>query len=73
MHVASKENLADILTKPLGLQQYIKLMTLLQLPLIKTSKHDGECQVEMNEIPANSWYGIWNFSTVIGINGWSTM
>ena len=57
LHVASKENLADILTKPLGPQQYIKVMTLLQFPLIKMSKHDGECQVKMNEIQANSSNG----------------
>ena len=83
LHVASKENLADILTKPLGLQQYLNLMAMLQFPLIRISKPDGECQTELNESVLDV-DGVTNESyirktsdtptsgTSIGVSNWST-
>jgi len=84
LHVASKENLADILTKPLGLQQYLNLMAMLQFPLIRISKPDGECQIELNEsvmngVTSDSYSRITNDThtagmsgTSIGVSDWST-
>jgi len=49
LHVPSRANLADLLTKPLGPQIYKQVMELFWFPTLpRIGKHDGECQSEIN-------------------------
>jgi hypothetical protein len=73
IHVASKQNLADILTKPLGPQSFGLLLNLFSFPLIPCHlKHEGECQTgENNEMLGTNGSGS-KPPVTIGISDWGT-
>ena len=77
LHVLSKSNLADILTKPLGPQAYGLLLHLFSFLLVPHMKHEGECQTGKNEdenLGLDPKIGTLDpgagSSLVIGVSGW---
>ena len=69
VHVGSKVNLADVLTKPLGPNLFSPLLSNFRFSIIGRPKttHDGECQREMATGPGMTP----GLGSLIGIRDWS--